>query len=89
VVYTNKKYSIGPPLKKGDKVYLLRKNIKIKRLSTKLDFKKLGLFEILKEIRLVNYKLQLLVNSRLYPIFYISLLELVKGEIPITIKTEL
>ena len=45
----------------------------------KLDFKKLGLFEITKKIRLVNYRLKLLEGSRVYPIFYISLLELAKG----------
>jgi len=33
-------------LKEGDKAYLLRKNIKTKRLSDKLDHKKLGPFEI-------------------------------------------
>ena len=42
-------------LKKRDKVYLLRKNITIKRLSDKLDYKKLRLFKI-REVRgLVNY----------------------------------
>ena len=46
-----------PLLKEGDKVYLLYKNIKTKRLSNKLDFKKLGPFRILKKIRIVNYKL--------------------------------
>jgi hypothetical protein len=44
--YTNKKYNIEPPLKKKDKVYLLKKNIKTKQSSIKLDFKKLGLFRI-------------------------------------------
>ena len=44
-------------LKEGDKVYLLRKNINTQRLSNKLDYKKLGLFKIIKVIRLVNYKL--------------------------------
>ena len=46
-----------PLLKKGDKVYLLRKNIKTKRLSNKLDFKKLKPFEIIKEIKGINFKL--------------------------------
>ena len=46
-----------PPLKKEDKVYLLCKHIKMKWLSTKLDFKKLGLYKILKKIRLINFKL--------------------------------
>jgi hypothetical protein len=46
--YVNKKYNIIPPFKKENKVYLLRKNIKTKQPSTKLDFKKLGLFRISK-----------------------------------------
>ena len=69
-----------PPLEKEDKVYLLRRYIKTKRLSTKLDFKKLGLYEILKKIREVNYRLKLSEGSRLYPVFYVSLLELAKGD---------
>jgi hypothetical protein len=44
-------------LKKGDKVYLLRKNIKTLRLSDKLNNKKIGLYEINEVIRLVNFKL--------------------------------
>ena len=28
-IYYNKKYNIGPILKEGEKVYLLRKNVKI------------------------------------------------------------
>ena len=48
---------MGPLLKRGDKVYLLRKHIKTKRLSTKLDFKKLGLYEILEKIGPVNFRL--------------------------------
>ena len=51
----------------------------MKRPSTKLDFKKLRLFEIIKKIRLVNYRLKLLERSRLYLIFYISLLKLIRG----------
>ena len=42
-------------LKERDRVYLLRKNIKITRLSNKLDYKKLRLFEITKVKELVNY----------------------------------
>jgi hypothetical protein len=53
--YTNRKQSIGPLLKRKDKVYLLRKHIKTKQPSTKLDFKKLGPFEILGEVRNINY----------------------------------
>ena len=57
IEYANKKWSAGPLLEKGDKVYLLRKNIKIKRISNKLDFKKLGLFEVLEKIGSVNFRI--------------------------------
>ena len=50
----------------------------MKQPNTKLDFKKIGPFEIIKKVRLVNYRLKLLKESQLYPIFYISLLELAK-----------
>ena len=47
--YNNQKRSMRFPLKRENKVYLLRKHIKIKWLSTKLDFKKLKLYKILKK----------------------------------------
>ena len=87
--YANKKRSMGPPLERGDKVYLLRKHIKTKRPSDKLDFKKLGPFEILGKVGLVNYKLRLPENSRLHPVFHVSLLEPAKGKTPVAMKTEL
>ena len=62
-------------LKKGDKVYLLRRHIKTRRPSNKLDFKKLEPFKILKKVSIVNYQLDLPKHSKLYPVFYISLLE--------------
>jgi hypothetical protein len=64
-------------LKKGNKIYLIQRNIQTKQPSTKLDHKKLGLFKIKKIIRLVNYKLVLPKTINIYPVFYISLLELV------------
>ena len=67
-------------LEKGNKVYLLRKNIKTKRPNRKLDFKKLGLFEVLEKIEPVNFKLRLLLTSRLHPVFHVSLLELAIGK---------
>jgi hypothetical protein len=66
-----------PMFKKGDKVYLIRRNIQTKQPSTKLDHKKLGLFKIKKVIGLVNYELVLLKTMNIYPVFHISLLELV------------
>ena len=82
-IYTNKKRSETPTLKRGDKVYLLRHsanlkllNINTKRLSNKLDFKKLGLYKIVDTLGKVNFILELLGNLRLHPIFYVLLLEL-------------
>jgi hypothetical protein len=42
-----------------------------------LDYKKLGLFKIKRIAGLVNYKLVLPKTINIYPVFYISLLELV------------
>jgi hypothetical protein len=61
----------------------------MKRLSTKLDFKKLGPFKILNKVSLVNYRLQLPRNSKLYLVFYISLLELVREDTLIATNTKL
>ena len=55
------KYRVkGPPLKKGDKVYLLKRYIYIKKLSNKFNFKKLKPFKIEWKILTSNYKLKLL-----------------------------
>jgi hypothetical protein len=69
--------NIEPTLKERDKVYLIQRNIQTKQPSTKLDHKKLGLFKIKKIIGLVNYKLVLPRTMNIYPVFHISLLELV------------
>ncbi|KAF3769214.1 hypothetical protein M406DRAFT_249686, partial [Cryphonectria parasitica EP155] len=45
--YINSKRIEKLILQKEDKIYLLRKNIKITRSSNKLDYKKLELFKIL------------------------------------------
>jgi hypothetical protein len=55
----------------------------------KLDFKKLGPFKILDKVSLVNYKLQLPKNSKLYLVFHVSLLELARGNALITTDAEL
>ena len=53
----------------------MRRNIKTKRLSDKLDFKKLRLFKIKKKLGLVIYKLTLPKDIRIYLVFYIVLLK--------------
>lgn len=87
--YSNKKRSMRLPLKKGDKVYLLRKHIKTKRPSTKLDFKKLEPYEVLEKIRPINFKLQLPKGSRLHPVFHISLLEPAAESTPLATNEEI
>ncbi|OHE90426.1 hypothetical protein CORC01_14276, partial [Colletotrichum orchidophilum] len=47
-------------LKKRNNIYFLRRNIKIKRLNDKLNYKKLKPFEIIKKVLLINFKLKLL-----------------------------
>lgn len=73
--YYNQKRLKGPTFEKGDKVYLLRKNIKTKRPSDKLDHKKLGPFTVTRRISDSNYELRLPDTMRIHPIFHISLLE--------------
>jgi hypothetical protein len=75
--YYNRYYNIKPTLKERNKIYLIQRNIQIKQLNTKLDHKKLGLFKIKRIIRLVNYKLVLPKTINIYPVFHISLLELI------------
>ena len=75
--YANRKRLEGPTLKGGDKVYLLRRNIKSDKPTKKLDAVKLGPFKILRKKGLVNYELELPKRMRIYPVFYVSLLELV------------
>ena len=48
--YVNRKRSEGPNLKEGGMVYLLRKHIKTKRPSDKLNYIKLGLFKIIRKL---------------------------------------
>ena len=78
-----------PTLKEENKVYLLRRNIKTKRLSDKLDYKKLGPFRIEKVLGPMNYKLTLPKIMNIYPIFYISFLELAPSGAPAAPITEI
>ena len=64
-----------PKLEIGDYVWLLRKNIKTTQPSTKLDFKCLGKFRIIKKVSSHAYKLDLPASMKVHPVFHISLLE--------------
>ena len=47
VFYYNKSYLKGPRFKRGDKVYLLRRNIKTTKPLNKLNYKRISPFKIL------------------------------------------
>jgi len=73
--YYNLKKSKGPDLKEGDKVWLLYKNFKLRRLSKKLNHIKIGLFKIAEKISEVTYRLNLLARIKIYLVQYIVILE--------------
>src|SRR5690349_14359846 len=88
--YYYDKYRLkGPRLERGDKVYFILRNLCIKRLSWKLDFKKIRLFRIEEKVSISNYRLLLLatIYIRTY-ILYILLLELILKNIRLAIDIE-
>jgi hypothetical protein len=83
VKYQNKKQKMASQLKKGDKIYLLTKNLKIRKKSKKLDHVKVESFFIKAVKRSVNYELDLLKDARVFLVFHISLLESADPSTPI------
>lgn len=60
----------------GDHVWLLSTNLHTERQSKKLDWKRLGPFQIIERIGLQAYRLALPPRMKIHPVFHISLLEL-------------
>jgi len=58
-------------------VWLLHKNFKLRQLSKKLDYIKIGLFKIIEKILEVIYRLNLPVKIKIYLVQHIVILELV------------
>jgi len=56
-------------------MYLLTKNLKIRKKSKKLNHVKVELFFIKEVKESVNYELDLLKNARVFLVFHISLLK--------------
>jgi hypothetical protein len=87
--YVNRKRLEGPDLKKGEMVYLLRKHIKIKRPSNKLNHTKLGPYRIEEKLGPVTYRLEIPKGIRIHLVFHILLLERVpKGVKPGPVKID-
>ena len=57
--------------------------MKSKRPSKKLDYIKVRLFLVKQQKGLVNYKLDLPIDTNIYLVFYILLLELVDAKTPL------
>jgi RNase H-like domain found in reverse transcriptase/Reverse transcriptase (RNA-dependent DNA polymerase)/Integrase zinc binding domain/Chromo (CHRromatin Organisation MOdifier) domain/Retrotransposon gag protein/Zinc knuckle/Retroviral aspartyl protease len=85
--YYDKNRLSEPTLKEGDKAYLLKRNIRTKRPSAKLDHIRIGPFKILERTSRVNYKLQLPETMKIHPVFHISLLEKAPNNIPLNQET--
>ena len=74
--YHNQHRFREPMLKKGDRVYLLQKNIKTTRSSSKLDHIKIEPFRIIRSIKGISFELKLSEEmSRKHSVFHIFLLK--------------
>lgn len=72
-----------PKFQVGEKVWLLRRNIKTSRPCDKLDYRRIGPFRIQKQINAVAYRLELPATMKIHPVFHTSLLELYReSDIP-------
>ena len=88
-LYANKSRLEGSYFQRGHLIYLLRRNIKTIRPSDKLDLKKIGPFKVKRNIRNISFELELLPIIRIYPIFYLLLLEPAYFDIPEGLASEL
>jgi hypothetical protein len=81
-MYYNKLKLEGPRFREENLVYLIRRNIKIIRLSDKFNYKKFGPFRVKRNIKNISYEFHLLLTIRIYLIFHISLLEPADSDTP-------
>ncbi len=65
----------NPNISVGDKVWLLRRNLKTRRPNDKLDYRHLGPFRVSKQVNEVAYRLDLTSSMKIHPVFHVSLLE--------------
>ncbi len=81
--YQNKKRKTTSQLKEKDKVYLFTKNLRIRKLSKKLNHVKVESFLVKKTKGPINYELDLPKDAKIFLVFYISLLEPIDPSTPI------
>ena len=75
-IYQNKKRKTTPLLKKGNKIYLLTKNLKIsKKRSKKFDHVKVESFFIKIIKGRTNYELNFFIDAKIFLVFHISMLK--------------
>ena len=74
--YYNQHHTPAPEFPPGTKVWLLHRNIKTTRPMEKLDYRKIGPYEVIEQQGKSSYLLKLPPSlKRLHPIFHVSLLE--------------
>ena len=86
-LYTNKRRDRESTFKEKNKAYLLRRNIKTKRSSNKLNHMKLKSYKILEIKESINYKLDLSASMKIHLIFHICLLKSVNANTLIQTKS--
>ena len=84
-IYYDKKRSGEIDFKVREKIFVLRRNMKITKKSNKLNHVKLGFFKILRNIKETNYELKLSTNmKKKHSIFHISFLKSAHSDTPKT-----
>ena len=77
------------PYRVGERVYLQTDNIKIKRVSKKLDHQSIEPFMIKRNIKDLSYELDLSVDMRIHSVFHASMLQSCDQSILLQIKSTL
>ena len=74
-ISANRRRRPAPTLLPGAQVWLLRRNIKTIRPSSKLDVRRLGPYSVIGPVGTSSYRLDLPGTMRIHPVFHVSLLE--------------
>jgi hypothetical protein len=72
---TDKSQKVHHVINIGDKIWLLRRNLKTNRPCDKLDFHLLGPFLVIKQINDVAFRLELSPLMNIHSVFHVSFLE--------------